>query len=275
MNIGPLVLPLGVVLFFASAGAAVVAGRLIARGRADTESAIFVSALVGLAAARLSFVLHYLPSYHGNLLKLFDIRDIGFDWLPGVAAASLAALWMMVRNRPLRVPLAAAALVGALVWTAGGAASGHWRDLAPAPTLALRGPDGKIQTLTRHDGRPLVINFWATWCAPCQAEMPILANAQANDERIDLVFVNQGEPPATVSRFLQRLDLHLANALFDPQLEVAKSAAVRGYPTTLFYDASGRLIYTHVGLFSEATLDATLDRLYPPATSAPQVGKAS
>jgi hypothetical protein len=53
----------------------------------------------------------------------------------------------------------------------------------------------------------------------------------------------------------------------DPQLGVARATGATAYPTTFFYAASGRLLETHVGRFSRATMRATLDRLYPSVTT--------
>ncbi|MCX4177597.1 MULTISPECIES: TlpA family protein disulfide reductase [Paraburkholderia] len=95
-----------------------------------------------------------------------------------------------------------------------------------------------MQALAPRDGKPLVINLWATWCAPCQTEMPVLASAQARYPGLNLVFVNQGERRDTVDAFMKALNLRIANSLFDPELSVAKATETTAYPTTLIYDAS-------------------------------------
>ena len=117
-----------------------------------------------------------------------------------------------------------------------------------------------MQALAPRDGKPLIINLWATWCGPCQTEMPVLANAQARYPGLNLVFVNQAERRNTVDAFIEALKLHIANSLFDPDLSVAKATHTTAYPTTLFYDASGRLLERHLGvrLFNRTTRSVSL-----------------
>ncbi|HWS73851.1 MAG TPA: TlpA disulfide reductase family protein, partial [Quisquiliibacterium sp.] len=110
-------------------------------------------------------------------------------------------------------------------------------------------------------GRPAVVNLWATWCPPCVREMPVLAAAQASKPGIVFVFVNQGEAGERVGQFLAPRGLALENVLLDPGGDLARSVGSRAMPTTLFYDAQGRLRDTHLGALSEATLAARLARL--------------
>ena len=267
MNIGPLTLPLGPVIFFLSVAIALFAAWLVDRQRKDAEPAIYKSVLVGLVVARLAFVLSYLPAYGGDFLKMLDIRDLGFSPLPGILAGVLVIAITVARRKTMRRPLCVGAVAGLIVWFAGGAASTYWRASAMAPEISLFNTSGTMQRLAPHDGKPFVVNLWATWCPPCQAEMPALADAQAADPRIDLVFVNQGESLDTVEAFMTRLNLHVGNVLLDPEVGVARATGATAYPTTYFYDASGRLLDTHIGQFSRATFGATLDRLYPSATT--------
>jgi thiol-disulfide isomerase/thioredoxin len=148
-------------------------------------------------------------------------------------------------------------------------AASHLRHSAAVPVVSLFNGTGTAQALAPPDGKPLVINLWATWCAPCQAEMPVLASAQARYPRLNLVFVNQGEQRDAVDAFMVRLNLHVNNSLFDPELRVAKATGTTAYPTTLFYDTSGRLLETHLGRFSRATFAATISRLYGSSVSGP------
>jgi YD repeat-containing protein len=117
-------------------------------------------------------------------------------------------------------------------------------------------------------GRPLVVNLWATWCAPCRDEMPVLAQAQADNSHIDLVLVNQKESAAVVQAYLEQLGLRSARSLLDPDGALASTVGVVGYPTTLFYDGQGRLLEKHSGKFSRATFAEKLRRLYPAAMDA-------
>jgi len=137
------------------------------------------------------------------------------------------------------------------------------RQPANVPVVSLINIDGARQSLTKGDGRPTVVNLWATWCPPCQAEMPILAEAQAETPGLHIVFVNQGETRDVVSSYLTSHDLHIKNALLDPNLAVARAVSATAYPTTLFYDAQGRLLSAHLGQFSRATFAQAIEQFYP------------
>jgi len=104
------------------------------------------------------------------------------------------------------------------------------------------------------DGRPMVVNLWASWCPPCVREMPVLEEAQETQKDIAFVFVNQGEGPPTVNSFLDEHGLTLRNVVLDRRREVASNTGNQGLPTTLFYNASGQLVTTHYGELSSATL---------------------
>jgi thiol-disulfide isomerase/thioredoxin len=88
-------------------------------------------------------------------------------------------------------------------------------------------------------GRPLVVNLWATWCPPCRREMPVLAKAQQQIPGACFVFVDQGEVAFTVQKFLNTSQLVFANVLLDPGKKLGEQLGPMALPTTLFYDASG------------------------------------
>jgi thiol-disulfide isomerase/thioredoxin len=107
----------------------------------------------------------------------------------------------------------------------------------------------------------MVINLWATWCPPCRAEMPMLVQASHAMPGVRFVFVDQGEPAATVQAFLERETLSPQHMLLDADNVLSRDYRVLGYPTTLFVDADGRLRDTQVGPLSRATLENHLLRI--------------
>lgn len=111
------------------------------------------------------------------------------------------------------------------------------------------------------DGKPMVVNLWASWCPPCRREMPVLAAAQQRETGISFVFANQGENAATIQRYLSASRLDLANVLFDQETRLGFVAGSGTLPLTLFYDASGRLVATHLGALSAAALAIKLNLL--------------
>lgn len=117
-----------------------------------------------------------------------------------------------------------------------------------APTAAFRGPDDTPVTLAEFRGRPLLVNLWATWCAPCVAEMPTLdALAAKSGERMVVIAVAQDLQGAeVVDPWFQKAGLKALQPYLDPQnrlLDAYNSAL----PTSIFYDAEGRELWRVVG----------------------------
>jgi thiol-disulfide isomerase/thioredoxin len=263
LNIGPIALPLQPMLFLLSVAIALAVAQFVSRGDQKLQRALFTSVWVGLLVARLSFVIRFFPDFQDDFVKIFDIRDLGFDFIAGVLAGLCVAARFFFRLPALRKSLVIAVSSGLVVWGAANAAVDFFKTPETIPSIALMNHDGELQALTKGDGRPTVINLWASWCGPCQSEMPVLARAQIDHAGVDLVFVNQGESAGHVDSYLESHDLHIRNSLLDPAHAVAKAVGAIGFPTTLFYDANGRLLAKHLGPFSKATFNQALDRFYP------------
>ncbi len=117
-----------------------------------------------------------------------------------------------------------------------------------APSAAFTGPDDAPVTLAAFGGKPLLVNLWATWCAPCVAEMPTLdALATKSGERMAVIAVAQDLQGAeVVDPWFQKAGLKALQPYLDPEnglLDAANSAL----PTSIFYDAEGREIWRVVG----------------------------
>ena len=131
----------------------------------------------------------------------------------------------------------------------------------PAPTFALR-EVGTNRTIDISDfkGKPLVINFWATWCGPCWEEHPILvANArmlQPNVQFLGVVFQDQEEK---ILGFLQQRGTSYPT-LVDDRGKTAIAYGVGGVPETYFLDASGRIVAKHSGPMSADIIQANLQK---------------
>ncbi|MGV8805776.1 MAG: TlpA family protein disulfide reductase [Polaromonas sp.] len=233
--------------------------------------------LVGLLAARGVFVLTWLDSYRGAPWAMLDVRDGGFTPWAGALAALLVALWQGARQATLRKPLVLGLAVGMLTW---GALLGVMRLTGNADDAAL--PAVRLTTLAGESvdlaalaaGRPLVVNLWASWCPPCRREMPVLAAAQQRESGVRFVFANQGEDAAAVLRYLSASGkgLKLSNVVFDPTAALGRAVGSKALPTTLFYDASGRRVDTHLGELSAASLAS---KLQPLRASAPHLPAAA
>ncbi len=255
-QLGPFVIPVQVGLPLLG----LVAANLVAawfqrrRGR-DPGPILWKMTLAGFLSARLVFVLRHFDLYQAAPLSLLDIRDGGFDGTAGLVVACIVGAELTRRQAPLRRPLLAATLAGCAVWIGGTLLNQTLTPPgAPLPAVEVRRLDGTVLALDSLRGKPVLVNLWATWCPPCRREMPALKAAQQAHPEVEFVFVNQGESTATVERFLAAEGLRMQNITLDPARHVSASTGSPGYPTTLFYDASGRLRWRHVGELSQASL---------------------
>jgi thiol-disulfide isomerase/thioredoxin len=263
LQIGPLALPYGLLVTLAAVGLGwFIASRLAHRAGVDADPALTRMLLIGLVAARLGFVWQWRAQYFDAPLSILDIRDGGWEASAGLAAACLYGV-LRTRSAPaLRKPVIAAVLSSGLVWALGSVAIAIGsRDAVPLPDVSLTSIEGNNVALAGFAGKPTVINLWATWCPPCRREMPVLEKAQAANPDTNFVFVNQGERPDTIRRFIGQQGLKLHNVLVDERLQAGAALGHRALPTTLFFDASGQLVAIRIGELSQATLAQRLEDL--------------
>ena len=111
-----------------------------------------------------------------------------------------------------------------------------------APDLTLMGLSGQRVSLQELRGQPVILNFWASWCGPCRAEMPALEQVATRyaDEGVVVLLVNQGEGETTINDFLAEMGLTLP-VLLDSDLNATRLYRVQALPTTFFIDRDGRI----------------------------------
>ena len=274
-SVGPFAVATQWVVLLVCAGIAALVGHLIGRRQqvgitGTLTDMLLAAALVG----RIVFVAIWFEHYSDAPWTILDIRDGGFTSWAGVSTAIAVALWQGWRRDALRGPLLFGLLAGSLAWGVSPAlmrlnTDPALSDLDGVEFVNLQGKPQSLAALAQ--GRPLVVNLWATWCPPCRREMPVLAKAQQQISGVCFVFVDQGEVAFTVQKFLGDSQLVVANVLLDPGKKLGEQLGPMALPTTLFYDASGRLVETHLGALSPATLADKLKKLGIPGLSEPGV----
>ena len=131
----------------------------------------------------------------------------------------------------------------------------------PAPGFALPDMDGGTATLADYSGRVLLLNFWATWCLPCRAEMPWFVEFQTafEGDGFAVLGVSVDEPGRdVVAPFLDRSPVNYRIALADTEARLAPFGPKNVLPTTWLIDRRGRIAAEHVGLVSRAAIDAEI-----------------
>lgn len=153
------------------------------------------------------------------------------------------------RRRALGALAAAAAAGTAAAADPPGVERRPWPRGQPVPPLDLPTLDGTARwRLADARGRVVVLNFWATWCEPCRAELPsleLLAARHQND-RFDVMAVNFREGEGTIRRFLERQPLTLP-VLRDGDGAAARAWQVRVFPSTVLIGRDGRPAFTAIG----------------------------
>lgn len=262
VNMGPFPLPVTHLVLMASVLLALFAGWWAGRRQQlNPEAYVFRLLFVGLVTARLAFVAVYSEHFADEPWRVIDIRDGGFIGWVGVLAALVLAGVLAWRQQRLRRPLGAAVGVGVLSWGLMSYVLYALEGATRLPELGLRDVRGKPVNLQDYVGKPLVINLWATWCPPCRREMPVLAEAQTGRSDVTFLFVNQGEDAQAIQQYLTKETLQLNNVLLDSGGRLGQHIGSTALPTTLFYDAGGYQVGSHLGELSRASLARALEQL--------------
>jgi thiol-disulfide isomerase/thioredoxin len=142
------------------------------------------------------------------------------------------------------VVLAALALAG----TAGAAELKPWTG-GPTPPLVLQDLRGRTHSLAEdYRDKVVLVNFWATWCGPCLAEMPSIDELRQSlaDRPFAVLAVNLGEPPGRIERFLEKVPLGFPT-LLDRNTAAATAWRARVLPASYLVGRDGRIRYFHYG----------------------------
>jgi peroxiredoxin len=135
------------------------------------------------------------------------------------------------------------------------------KDKPAAPSFKLMDMDDTTHSLADYKGKPVIINFWATWCPPCRAELPSMNRAwqKIKDEDIAMIAINVGEDEDTIFAFSGEYPIDFT-VLLDESGEEINKWPIKGLPTTFVLDPEGKIVYQAVG-GREWDDDALLDKV--------------
>ncbi|HRE83082.1 MAG TPA: TlpA disulfide reductase family protein [Opitutaceae bacterium] len=137
--------------------------------------------------------------------------------------------------------------------SAGGGTKTSSGDVAEiAPAWRLKGLDGKDVTLSQFRGKVVLVDFWATWCAPCRAEMPAYVAIQKKYAEQGLVIVGislDAQGPVVVKKFIDSLGITYPVVMGND--DVTEAYKVRVMPTTFLVDREGKIRHTKIGAITD------------------------
>lgn len=136
----------------------------------------------------------------------------------------------------------------------------------PAPDFTVYDADGKPVKLSDMKGKPVVLNFWASWCPPCKAEMPDFdAVCKEYEGKVIFMMVNltdgERETVESARNFIHMMEYSFP-VYYDTDMEASNTYGIQSIPTTFFIDADGALVAYGSGALSENELRRGISMLY-------------
>jgi cytochrome c biogenesis protein CcmG, thiol:disulfide interchange protein DsbE len=169
-------------------------------------------------------------------------------------------VWRAAARHKIISALVALAVVGSLVTigvvgSSSGAPGKTASPKAPAFSLAALGQSGQRVTLDQYAGKPLIVNFFASWCQPCKEETPLLAKFYASEHgSVALVGLDENDGQANAVAFTKAQGVAYPVG-FDPSVTAGSAYGVAALPQTFFLDAQHRIVDRVFGAVTQASLD--------------------
>ena len=279
IQLGPLALNALLLFLATSLLLWLIALRLVAKRlginfqwvRSLAEGAVLCSFI----GARLFFALQYWEAYVDKVWTVFYFWQSGYNMIGGLFGVAGYAAYRLFRDKPAKPLLNTLVIATVLVLTLSStfialvfiqpSTTSSNAGLAPVRQVPFEFTDahGQVVSFADYENKPMVLNFWATWCPPCRREMPLLEKSYAKyaDQGIAVIAVNVGESVDVVNPYLVENNLTLPVWLNGKHSTNQLFAYVDGQvmPTTLFIHADGRVVSRRVGELSAATLQQGID----------------
>ena len=135
------------------------------------------------------------------------------------------------------------------------------RNPDPAPDFKLTALDGKPITLAALQGKVVLLNFWATWCGPCRAEIPDLVALQERYKgRLQIIGLNVDDEEADIKQYVQETGINYPVAMTSNDVRI-QFGGIPALPTSFVLDTEGRVVQKHVGLWNPAVYETEIRAL--------------
>lgn len=167
----------------------------------------------------------------------------------------------MKRSR-LPSPTILAFVIAAFLAAVAGTVSA--RDVK-APPFSVKGVDGRAVRFSDYRNRPVIVDFWATWCTPCRASMPHLSSMQQRYAKRGLAVIGMSVDetgPVPVRRFANGLGVKFTIAMANDEVLDAYGP-IRSIPTTFFINRKGAIVRRVVGYIDSETMDGYVQEILP------------
>jgi peroxiredoxin len=133
-----------------------------------------------------------------------------------------------------------------------------------APDFSLVDLNGTKHKLSDYKGQGVFLNFWGTWCKPCEKEMPYINNQYHyfKDKGVQVLAVNIGESDLAVAKFVERKGMDFPN-MIDKDSQVQQAYGVNPLPVTFLIDPSGEVVKIHTGALTESMVHDFMSQIQP------------
>ncbi|AZV63686.1 thiol-disulfide oxidoreductase ResA [Peribacillus frigoritolerans] len=167
-------------------------------------------------------------------------------------------------SRTIILLLLGAALVFALYTNFTKDKNESLRKGSEAPNFVLTDMEGKEHKLSDYKGKGVFLNFWGTYCKPCEYEMPYMENQYKNfkDQGVEILAVNVGESDYAVNNFITKHDLTFP-VMIDKGREVENAYRVDILPVSFLVDKEGKVIDIITGALTEESIQKHMERIKP------------
>jgi len=178
----------------------------------------------------------------------------------GVALLAVAIVWLIVRStHHLEGAMADAAAESTAGDTGAASKPGtikFFRNPAPAKPFTVRTIDDREISLESFRGKVTIVNFWATWCPPCRAEIPdLIALQNAYRDHLQIIGISEDEEgPSVVHKYAAEHGMNYPIAMTSPELEKL-FPGVAALPTSFVIDREGRIVQKHVGMLNASVTE--------------------